>query len=250
MNRTAAGHETRLASRALGEGRYRTELSVPGVHNLLIWGASVTWHGTRPPDLLPALDALGFPGHLSKAVEDRADPEFGRLIRALAVAGFASMNFMLLSVSVWSGADAETRLAFHWISAALALPCFVYSGRIFFLSARGARTARDGPSGRSPAAARVRRGDGIRPMNSLVFLVPLALVLGGIALAAFFWSLRRGQYDDLPGAAEWIFHDPEADRADAGPAVLKGKDRSRVEPPQTARSWSTASRWPRSSTKR
>ncbi len=53
-------------------------------------------------------------------------------------------------------------------------------------------------------------------MSSLVFLIPLALVLGGAALAAFFWSLRNGQYDDLQGAAERIFLDPDADRAGAG----------------------------------
>lgn len=45
--------------------------------------------------------------------------------------------------------------------------------------------------------------------NSLVYLVPLALGLGGVALAAFFWSLRSGQYDDLDGAAERIFLDEE-----------------------------------------
>lgn len=39
-------------------------------------------------------------------------------------------------------------------------------------------------------------------MSSLVFLIPLALLLGGAALAAFLWSLRNGQYDDLNGAAE------------------------------------------------
>lgn len=43
--------------------------------------------------------------------------------------------------------------------------------------------------------------------NSLVYLVPLALVLGSTALAAFFWSLRSGQYDDLDGAAARILLD-------------------------------------------
>lgn len=48
-------------------------------------------------------------------------------------------------------------------------------------------------------------------MSSLVYLVPLALLLGGIALAAFFWSLRDGQYDDLDGAAARILLDDEKD---------------------------------------
>ena len=37
-----------------------------------------------------------------------------------------------------------------------------------------------------------------------------ALVL--IALAAFFWSLRDGQYDDLDGAAERILFDEDKPR--------------------------------------
>ncbi len=38
-------------------------------------------------------------------------------------------------------------------------------------------------------------------MNVLVYLVPLALALGGLGLAAFLWALRRGQFDNLEGAA-------------------------------------------------
>ncbi len=38
-------------------------------------------------------------------------------------------------------------------------------------------------------------------MNALVWLIPAALILGGLGLAAFMWSLRSGQYDDLEGAA-------------------------------------------------
>lgn len=48
---------------------------------------------------------------------------------------------------------------------------------------------------------------------SLVFLVPLALLLGAAALGAFFWSLRSGQYEDLEGAGARIFVDEDADRA-------------------------------------
>ena len=38
-------------------------------------------------------------------------------------------------------------------------------------------------------------------MEVLVYLVPLALVLGGLGLAGFLWSLKSGQFDDLDGAA-------------------------------------------------
>lgn len=61
--------------------------------------------------------------------------------------------------------------------------------------------------------------------NSLIYLVPLALVLGGVALAAFFWSLRSGQYDDLDGAAERIFLDEEGDEAGGGQGPSGGQAR-------------------------
>src|SRR6185437_423509 len=65
---------------------------------------------------------------------DREDPALSKLLRSLAVAGFAASNIMLLSVSVWSGAEAATRDLFHWISAAIALPALAYSGQVFFRS--------------------------------------------------------------------------------------------------------------------
>jgi len=46
-------------------------------------------------------------------------------------------------------------------------------------------------------------------MNVLIYLVPLALMLGLTALAAFLWSLRSGQYDDMDGAALRILTDDD-----------------------------------------
>lgn len=41
-------------------------------------------------------------------------------------------------------------------------------------------------------------------MTGLLFLIPVALLLGGLGLAAFFWALRDGQFDDPDGAAARI----------------------------------------------
>ncbi len=48
-------------------------------------------------------------------------------------------------------------------------------------------------------------------MTHLLFLIPVALGLGALGLAAFFWSLKNGQYDDLDGAAVRILDDGEDD---------------------------------------
>lgn len=49
-------------------------------------------------------------------------------------------------------------------------------------------------------------------MNELVWLVPLAIAMGLVGLAAFLWSLRAGQYDDLDGAAERVLLPEAIDR--------------------------------------
>jgi cbb3-type cytochrome oxidase maturation protein len=51
-------------------------------------------------------------------------------------------------------------------------------------------------------------------MNVLIYLVPMALALGLTGLAAFLWSLRSGQYDDIEGAALRVLSDD--DLGDAG----------------------------------
>ena len=54
-------------------------------------------------------------------------------------------------------------------------------------------------------------------MSALIWLIPIALLLGGVGLFAFMWSARSGQFEDLDGAAERIFLDP-ADRPLEGAA--------------------------------
>ncbi len=44
-------------------------------------------------------------------------------------------------------------------------------------------------------------------MESIIYLVPIALVLGAGGVAIFLWALRTGQYDDLDGAPYRILHD-------------------------------------------
>lgn len=46
-------------------------------------------------------------------------------------------------------------------------------------------------------------------MDVLLFLVPMALMLGLCGLAAFLWSLRNGQYDDVQGAALRVLSDDD-----------------------------------------
>jgi Cu2+-exporting ATPase len=94
------------------------------------------------------IDALGRIGYRAYPFEPgRAETEEAReskwLLRCLAVAGFAAMNIMLLSVSVWSGSDMtpETRDFFHWLSALIALPAAAYAGQPFFRNAWSALRA-------------------------------------------------------------------------------------------------------------
>jgi cbb3-type cytochrome oxidase maturation protein len=48
-------------------------------------------------------------------------------------------------------------------------------------------------------------------MTALLFLIPLALLLGFGALAVFMWSLKNGQYDDLDGAAHRVLMDDDVE---------------------------------------
>ncbi|WP_373504433.1 cbb3-type cytochrome oxidase assembly protein CcoS [Aestuariivirga sp.] len=50
-------------------------------------------------------------------------------------------------------------------------------------------------------------------MTGLLYLIPVALFLGGLGLVAFIWSLKSGQYDDLEGAAWRILQDDDQPRS-------------------------------------
>lgn len=91
---------------------------------------------TGGPELQAAFSALGFEAFaLGAGLELGSSNDSRSLVRAMAVAGFAMMNIMLLSVSVWSGATGVTRDLFHWLSAMIALPTVAYAGQPFFRSA-------------------------------------------------------------------------------------------------------------------
>lgn len=111
---------------------------------------TLTWNDPSfdPGEAIQLLERMGYqanPFRLQSAEEqENAYSKF--LMRCLAVSGFAAMNIMLLSVSVWSGnvtdITPETRDLFHWVSAAIALPAAAYAGQPFFRSAWSALRAR------------------------------------------------------------------------------------------------------------
>ena len=165
-NARAGDEEVLLASRTVADGIRQTDLAVPAIHcgacvrtiekalgglagvesaraNLSAKRVTVRWQSKGvPPPFIETLKRVGFEAHLFDVESDKDDGTLSELIRALAVAGFASSNIMLLSVSIWSGAEAETRDLFHWLSMIIALPALAYSGRIFFRS--GWRALRHG----------------------------------------------------------------------------------------------------------
>ena len=89
--------------------------------------------------IIQALEKLGYPAapYAPEVGDDPRSAEEKRLVRALAVAGFASANVMLLSISVWAGEgemDIATKTLMHWLSGLIALPAVAYAGWPFFES--------------------------------------------------------------------------------------------------------------------
>lgn len=115
----------------------------PGVQsarvNLTLKRVSVEAEPTvTAAQLADVLEGVGYeaheldPGLLSSTETDRQGRE---ILMRLGVAFFSMMNIMLLSVAVWSGAEAATRDMFHWISALIAIPTVAFVGQPFFKSA-------------------------------------------------------------------------------------------------------------------
>ncbi|OWV89945.1 nitrogen fixation protein FixI [Rhizobium sp. R635] len=161
---SSSAEEARLASHPLGAGLRQLDLSVPDVHcgacistieralsalafvrkarvNLTarrvscVYREEIDERATDPSEILAAINAVGYRAHLFAPSAPENDRTRNQLLLAVGVSGFAAANIMLLSVSVWSGADAATRDMFHWISAMIAAPALVYAGRFFFKSA-------------------------------------------------------------------------------------------------------------------
>ncbi len=148
-----------FASTALPDGQMRLELSVPGIHcggciskiettladvtnvasarvNLSTRRLTVLFRDPdNPPAIGEVLTRIGFDAFLSGPTRTGEDKTYSKLLKSLAVAAFAAMNIMMLSVAIWAGAEPETRQLFHWVSAGIALPALIYSGRVFYSSA-------------------------------------------------------------------------------------------------------------------
>lgn len=111
--------------------------------NLTTRRLTLRWSGTveQGTALVALVQRLGYRAvpYEPQRAADQATEEERRLLRALAVAGFAAANVMLLSISVWAGLRGEmgwaTRDLMHWLSALIALPAIVYAGQPFFVSA-------------------------------------------------------------------------------------------------------------------
>lgn len=168
-------------------------LALPGVTdarlNLSTSRLRVAW---SPGSLAPSsiIEALARMGYGSAAFDPAAamrqvDEEGRKLLRYLAVAGFAAMNIMMFSVPVWSG-DGEmgegTRTLLHWISALIAIPAALYAAQPFFRSAW--------------RALRARRANMDVPISLAVFLTL------GISIAE---TLQQGEHAYFDGITMLLF---------------------------------------------
>ncbi|UPT64685.1 MAG: heavy metal translocating P-type ATPase [Hyphomonadaceae bacterium JAD_PAG50586_4] len=168
-------------------------LAMPGVEdarlNLSTGRLSVAWtRGVlRAGQVTEALAGLGYKSAAfdPEAAKQQTDEEGRKLLRYLAVAGFAAMNIMMLSVPVWSGHDEMgegTRTLLHWASALIAIPAALYAAQPFFKSAW--------------SALRVRRANMDVPISLAVFLTI------GISVSE---TLQQGEHAYFDGITMLLF---------------------------------------------
>ena len=111
--------------------------------NLTDRRVALEWRGSvlDPARFIDRLAELGYKAYPfeTETAEAAEAAQSAFLLRCLAVAAFATMNVMMLSVPVWSGNStdmiSEQRDFFHWLSALIALPAAAYAGQPFFRSA-------------------------------------------------------------------------------------------------------------------
>lgn len=118
---------------------------LPGIRatrlNLSDGRLDVSWSGDLDPArITEAVSRLGYGVQPlnTEAGEDTHRREERALLIAMGVAGFATANIMLLSVSVWGGhgeMGEATRQGLHALSGLIALPTLIFSGQVFFRSA-------------------------------------------------------------------------------------------------------------------
>jgi len=97
-------------------------------------------------EVISALEKIGFKAFPFKTTNAQLEGDkVGKsLLKAMAVAGFAAANVMLLSVAVWDGGEMNesTRSLMHWVSALIVLPAATYAGMPFYKSAWNALKGR------------------------------------------------------------------------------------------------------------
>jgi Cu2+-exporting ATPase len=168
-------------------------LAMPGVSdarlNLSTGRLSVAWApgAVHARHVTEALSKIGYNSSAfdPEAAQHQTDEEGRKLLRYLAVSGFAAMNIMTFSLPVWTGhgeMGEGTRTLLHWVSAIIAIPCALYAAQPFFRSAW--------------SALRARRANMDVPISLAVFLTL------GISISE---TLQQGEHAYFDGIVMLLF---------------------------------------------
>ena len=145
-----------------------------------VWDPSVN----TADSILDALSNIGYTA--TPFVEGPKQPKETSLLVPLAVAGFATMNVMAISFSVWAGLVTDmgenTRQFLNLISAGIATPAILYSGKAFF----------------APAWKALRH-------SQMSMDVPISLAIITTVLASFYELAHRSEHVYFDAAISLIF---------------------------------------------